>query len=467
MKPPEMLSHTEVFAAKMTQAGLKPLVIDTFANYYRRLVGGESGLIHDADILPIQIHEIPKASELADYAEGGRRALNQSVRIVLNGGLGTSMGLIGPKSLLKVKQGLSFLEIILRQAEPSSSRIALMNSFNTHAATLSEIANLKPARPPLCFLQHKFPKILQGELTPVNWPQNRELEWNPPGHGDVYAALHASGMLQTLLDDGVRYGFICNSDNLGAGIDEALLGYFAEKHLPFMMEVAEKTPADIKGGHLARHRNGRLILREAAQCPKHEIAAFQDIQRYRFFNTNNIWINLEFLRDLIARRRIIELPMIVNPKTVDPRDAQSPRVYQIETAMGSGISLFEGAAAVNVPRSRFLPVKTCNDLLAVRSDCFVYSESEGLKLNPAREAAGRTEAIKIKLDSKYYGKFDLLEERFKEGEPSLVECDGLTINGDVRFEKGVVIRGAVAITNSGAAPAVIKAGTVIERNLVF
>jgi len=462
-----MLSHTEEFAAKMAQAGLKPLVIDTFAHYYRRLVGGESGLIHDADILPIQIHEIPRASDLAGYAEGGRRALSQSVRIVLNGGLGTSMGLIGPKSLLKVKQGLSFLEIILRQAELSSSRIALMNSFNTHAATLSEIAKLKPARPLLFFLQHKFPKILQGELRPVDWPQNRELEWNPPGHGDVYAALYASGMLQALLDEGVRYGFICNSDNLGAGIDEALLGYFAERRLPFMMEVAEKTPVDIKGGHLARHRNGRLILREAAQCPKHEIAAFQDIQRYRFFNTNNIWVNLEFLKDLIARQRIIELPMIVNPKTVDPRDEHSPGVYQIETAMGSGISLFEGAAAVNVPRARFLPVKTCNDLLAVRSDCFVYSEREGLKLNPAREAAGRNEAIKIKLDSKYYGKFDLLEERFKEGEPSLVDCDALTINGDVRFEKGVVIRGTVAITNSGAAPAVIKAGTVIERDLTL
>jgi len=462
-----MLSHTEEFAAKMTQAGLKPLVIDTFANYYRRLVGGESGLIHDADILPIQIHEIPKASELADYAEGGRRAMSQSVRIVLNGGLGTSMGLIGPKSLLKVKQGLSFLEIILRQAELSSSRIALMNSFNTHAATLSEITKLKPARPPLFFLQHKFPKILQGELTPVNWPQNRELEWNPPGHGDVYAALHASGMLQTLLDDGVRYGFICNSDNLGAGIDGALLGYFAEKRLPFMMEVAEKTPADIKGGHLARHRDGRLILREAAQCPKQEIAAFQDIQRYRFFNTNNIWVNLEFLRDLIARHGFIELPMIVNPKTVDPRDAQSPRVYQVETAMGSGISLFEGAAAVNVPRSRFLPVKTCNDLLAVRSDCFVYSEREGLKLNPVREAAGRNEAIKIKLDSKYYGKFDLLEERFKAGVPSLVDCDALTLHGDVRFERDVIIRGAVTITNSGSRPAVIRAGTVIDQDLVL
>jgi UTP--glucose-1-phosphate uridylyltransferase len=466
MAQPRMIPHLAEFAAKMAQAGLKPLVIDTFAHYYRRLVGGESGMIHDADILPLRIQEIPKATDLADYAEGGRRALNRAVRIVLNGGLGTSMGLVGPKSLLKVKQGLSFLQIILRQAELASVRVALMNSFNTHTATLSEITQINPARPPLHFLQHKFPKILQGELAPASWPRNRELEWNPPGHGDVYAALYASGMLQKLLDEGVRYGFICNSDNLGAGIDEALLGFFAEKRLPFMMEVAEKTPSDIKGGHLARHRNGRLILREAAQCPKEEIAAFQDIQRYRFFNTNNIWVNLEFLKDLIVRERIIDLPMIVNPKTIDPRDEKSPPVYQIETAMGSGISLFEGAAAVNVPRARFLPVKTCNDLLAVRSDCFIYSEREGLTLNPARKAAGRAEAIKIKLDSKYYGKFDLMEERFKEGEPSLKDCDALTINGDVHFERGVVIRGTVIISNNNSRPAVIKAGTVIDQDLV-
>jgi len=467
MRQPGMIPHLAEFAAKMAQAGLNPLVIDTFAHYYRRLVGGETGLIHDADIRPIPLDEIPKTANLGGYAAAGRHALSRAVRIVLNGGLGTSMGLLGPKSLLKVKQRLSFLEIILRQAELGQTRLAMMNSFNTHTATLSEVTKLKPSRPPLFFLQHKFPKILQGKLAPVSWPSNRELEWNPPGHGDVYAALFASGMLQKLLEEGVRYAFICNSDNLGAGVDESLLGYFAEKRFPFMMEVAEKTPSDIKGGHLARQQNGRLVLREAAQCPKEEIAAFQDIRRYRFFNTNNIWVNLEFLKDLILRHRFVDLPMIVNPKTVDPRDEKSPLVYQIETAMGSGVSLFEGAAAVNVPRARFLPVKTCSDLLAVRSDCFVYSEREGLTLNPARESAGRTEAIKIKLDSKYYGKFDLLEERFKEGEPSLVECDALTIHGDVRFEKGVVVRGAVTITNSSASPAVVKAGTVIDRDLLL
>jgi UTP--glucose-1-phosphate uridylyltransferase len=463
-----MIPHLAEFAAKMARAGMKPLAIETFAHYYRRLVGGESGLIHDVDIQPIQSRELPQAAELAGYADAGRRALKQSVRIVLNGGLGTSMGLIGPKSLLNVKPGLSFLQIILRQAELASVRIALMNSFNTHAATLSETTKLNLPQPPLCFLQHKFPKIVQGELAPASWPRNRELEWNPPGHGDVYAALQASGMLQKLLDEGVLYGFICNSDNLGAGVDETLLGYFADKRLPFMMEVAEKTPSDVKGGHLARHRaSGRLMLREAAQCPSEEIAAFQDIRRYRFFNTNNIWVNLEVLRDLIHRERIVDLPMIVNPKTLDPRDEASPPVYQIETAMGAAISLFEGAAAVNVPRARFLPVKTCNDLLAVRSDVFVYSEREGLKLNPERRAAGRNESIRIKLDSRYYGKFDLLEERFKAGAPSLKDCDGLTITGDVHFGREVVVRGTVSVTNTGSRPAVVKAGTVIDQDLAL
>ena len=460
-------THLAAFEKKMAGEGLSRLVIDTFAQYYRRLIGGETGMIHDADIRPIRPGDVPRHADLAKYAVTGLRSLPQAVRIVLNGGLGTSMGLLGPKSLLKVKGSLSFLEIILRQAELSRCRLAFMNSFNTDAATRSEVARLNLSRKPLFFLQHKFPKILQRELTPAQWPLAPELEWNPPGHGDVYAALFASGMLDRLLSEGVRYAFICNSDNLGAAVDAALLGYFVHHRFPFMMEVAEKTPADVKGGHLARHVNSRLILREAAQCPKEEIAAFQDINRYRFFNTNNIWVNLEFLKDLIAREAAVDLAMIVNPKTLDPRDERSPAVYQIETAMGSGISLFEGAAAVNVPRSRFLPVKTCNDLLAVRSDCFLYSEPDGLTLNPARAAAGRSETIKITLDPKFFGKFDLLEQHFPAGTPSLAGCDSLTVQGDVRFQGDVTILGSVTISNPGPRPAEIPAGAVIDRDLTF
>ena len=468
MTQPQTTARLEQFAAKMAAEGLGELVIETFAHYYRKLVAGETGLIRDADILPLAPAEVPRAEELADFTAAGKKAFDLAVRIVLNGGLGTSMGLVGPKSLLTVTEGRSFLEIILRQAEASGTRLALMNSFNTQAQTLAALSRLKPARPPAWFLQHKFPKVLREGFAPAVWPANPELEWNPPGHGDVYPALHASGLLEKLLAEGVRYAFICNSDNLGARIDPALLGYFAENRLPFMMEVAEKTPADIKGGHLARLRAGdRLVLREAAQCPANETAAFQDIRRYRYFNTNNIWVNLEFLRELIARRRIIELAMIVNPKTLDPRDAQSPPVYQIETAMGAGISLFEGAAAVNVPRSRFLPVKKCSDLLAVRSDCFLASEREGLTLNPARAAAGLGDSVKVSLDPRHYGKFDQLEERFPQGPPSLVACEAFTVKGDVRFEGGVVVRGSVTVTNTADTQAVVKGGTLIERDLVL
>lgn len=459
-------AHLREFVAKMAAAGLAPFVIETFARYYRRLATGESGLIGDADILPVERDELPDEAALAPFAPAGRKALSRSVQIVLNGGLGTSMGLRGPKSLLPVRPGLTFLAIILERSRADGSRLALMNSFNTQAETAAALARLAPEPQPLCFLQHRFPKVLQADLRPAVWPADPELEWNPPGHGDVYAALFASGTLDRLLADGVRYALIRNVDNLGAGMKPEILGYFAERDLPFLMEVAEKTPADVKGGHLARRRDdGRLILREAAQCPKAELSAFQDIRRYRFFNTNNIWMRLDVLREAIRKEGGIDLPMIVNPKTLDPRDETSPPVYQIETAMGAAISFFEGAAALRVPRSRFLPVKTCNDLLAVASDCFVLSPERGFVLNPERAASGRDEVIRIRLDPRYYGKYDRFAERFPAGPPSLIECDALAVEGDVRFEAGVRIRGAVTIKNRGGRPAVIPAGSLIDGDL--
>jgi UTP--glucose-1-phosphate uridylyltransferase len=316
----------------------------------------------------------------------------------------------------------------------------------------------------LLFLQHKYPKILQDTLGPAEWPANRELEWNPPGHGDVYLALHESGLLERLMADGVRYAFISNSDNLGARVEPALLGYFAANDFSFMMEVAEKTPADLKGGHLARHLNGRLILREAAQCPEDEIDAFQNIERYRYFNTNNIWVRLDRVQDLVRRHRIIQLPMILNPKTLDPRDSGSPPVFQIESAMGAAISMFSETEAVCVPRSRFFPVKTTNDLLAVRSDAFEYTPDHSL-LRCSRQPG--LQAPKISLDPEHYKKIDQLEERFPAGAPSLKDCAALRVAGDVRFGKGVIIRGNVTVSNTGDRQAVIPADTVIDSDMML
>jgi UTP--glucose-1-phosphate uridylyltransferase len=355
----------------------------------------------------------------------------------------------------------------MRQAENSEVALAFMNSFNTHDDTMTTLKKLKPSKFPITFLQHKFPKILQHDYTPASWPKNPKLEWNPPGHGDVYTALLTSGMLESFLANGIIYAFISNSDNLGARLDESLLGYFANNQFPFMMEVAEKTPADMKGGHLARHKNGRLVLREVAQCPEDEKAAFQDIQRYQYFNTNNIWINLKALKTLFDRQKIIHLPLILNSKTLDPRDKSTPPVYQVESAMGAAIYLFEGAVAVNVPRTRFYPVKTNNDLLSVRSDCFVYNVDDSLRINPIRLRRNRPGVCKIDLDPKYYGKIDDLEKRFRNGIPSLVDCDALTIEGDVLFEKGVKVKGSVRIENRQQSQAIIKEGTVLDQDLAL
>ncbi|UCF90935.1 MAG: UTP--glucose-1-phosphate uridylyltransferase, partial [Desulfobacterales bacterium] len=346
MKIAETAEHLPVFVSKMQAEGLAPLVIDTFSYYYQKLVTGESGLVYDRDIRAVAPEELADLAGLSPYTAPGQKAFPHSIWIVLNGGLGTTMGLTGTKSLVEVKCGRSFLDIIVRQAENNQIRLGFMNSFRTHAETLAALSDLKPSRFPLLFIQNKFPKILKKNLTPAAWPPNPDLEWNPPGHGDVFCALHTSGLLQTLLAEGIQYAFISNSDNLGARLEASLLGYFADRQFPFMMEIAEKTPADIKGGHLARHKEGRLILREAAQCPPQERAAFLDIRRYRFFNTNNIWVNLPALKTLFEKQGTLRLPMILNPKTLDPRDEKSPPVFQIETAMGAAIALFEGSTAV-------------------------------------------------------------------------------------------------------------------------
>ena len=456
------------FASKMKKENLDDIVIETFSYFHNMALSGETGLIYDRDIEPVDLNEIQEIGNLDVYQEQGENAFKNAVRIVLNGGLGTSMGLTGPKSLLTVKDGQSFLQVLMNQAENSQVNLLFMNSFSTHQDTLAALKKINSPLKPKSFLQNKFPKVLQENFAPASWPSNPGLEWNPPGHGDVYTALYTSGMLQELLAEDIQYAFISNSDNLGARMDASLLGYFAKRKIPFMMEVAVKTPSDVKGGHLAKlKKDNRFILREAAQCPESEIAAFQKIDPYRYFNTNSIWINLHALNDIFRKTNKILLPLILNSKTLDPRDPNSPPVYQFETAMGAAISLFDRAAAVRVPRSRFFPVKTCNDLLAMRSDCFVFTEKKNLRMNPDRRRSQKQETIKIKLDPKYYGKIDDFDERFADGVPSLVDCYSLTIEGDVSFERDVKIKGLVTIKNTQPSQAVIKEGTVIDRDLIF
>jgi UTP--glucose-1-phosphate uridylyltransferase len=462
------------FEVKMDEEGIPPLVIGLFRRYYENLLRGQRGLLSKQDIAPLAETDIADMETLDGFTRQGARAIKEAVVIKLNGGLGTSMGLSRAKSLIEVKDGLCFLDIIARQImsyrESTGVKIplVLMNSFKTDEDSkqyLARYSTLVLDEIPLSFLQHKFPKVLKENLSPAHWPGDPESEWNPPGHGDIYFALITSGMLDTLIEKGYTYAFISNSDNLAATMDEALLGYFASHNHSFMIEAADRTKADIKGGHLARlKRSGGLVLREIAQCPEEEINEFQDTNVYRFFNTNNIWVNLLSVKERLKNGiRGFTLPMIVNPKRIDPTDDTSSEVYQIETAMGSAISIFENATAIRVPRARFSPVKKSQDLLALWSDCYVMTADRRIIKNPARSFG----PLRIHLDEGYYKRIDQLRERFIHGAPSLVDCESLSIKGDVYFGKGIVVKGNVHIVNQSVRKANIPDGTIITRDLLF
>jgi UTP--glucose-1-phosphate uridylyltransferase len=443
----------------MEYENLPKIVIDTFEYYYNQLLNGETGYLPEDRI--ISIDDLPSFEGLVDeLAKIGKDNLSKSVIIKLNGGLGTSMGLSEAKSLLKVKSGLTFLDIIAKQSEISKIPLVLMNSFSTQEKSLELMNNYKGLTNylPLDFLQHKIPKINCKSFLPAEYPQNPEMEWCPPGHGDIYTALVTSGMLDKLLGNNIKYAFISNSDNLGAVMDYKILGYFAKNNFPFLIEAANRTEADKKGGHLARLKNGKLILRESAQCRNEDEKEFQNVSKHKYFNTNNIWINLKALKQImIQKNNILGLPMIVNQKTVDPRDPKSESVFQLETAMGSAILVFDNASALHVPRSRFAPVKTTDDLLAVRSDNYILTDDFRVVENPKRTL----DPLVVSLDKKYYKLVDDLDKRIPNA-PSLVDCEKLTIEGDYKVGNKVKFVGKVTLKNDSEIQKLVMENSILE-----
>ncbi len=449
------------FARRLRAAGQPEALQAVFARHYRALLDGADGFIREREIMPVA--GLPDAAGLgAEMRAAGEAALGKTVLLKLNGGLGTSMGLERAKSLLVVKDGLTFLDIIARQALSAGVPLLLMNSPATRAGSLARLRaypELGRFGLPLDFLQHRVPKVCRDNLEPVVWPEQPELEWCPPGHGDIYLALLTSGRLAALRENGFRYAFVSNADNLGAVLDTAILGFFVRSGAPLLMEVVDRTPADRKGGHLARRRSdGGLLLREAAQCPAEEQEFFQDVERYRYFNTNSLWLDLAALDDFLAGgRRLPELPLIVNRKPVDPRQPDSTPVYQLESAMGAAIGLFPGAVAIRVPRTRFAPVKTTDDLLVARSDAW--------RLNPDCTLTPVTEPPPlVELDPRFFSLVDEFERRFPAGSPSLSACRRLVVEGDIVFGAGVAFRGRVGLKNTGNGPAVLPAGLEIAAS---
>lgn len=434
---------------KMQEAGVSRPAIDNFVHYWHQCAVGETGLIREATIEPLlQVANLEAVEVSQDAA---RAALQQTVIIKLNGGLGTSMGLDRAKNLLTVRDGRNFLDLIVAQVEHAraayDARLPLlfMDSFRTRDDTLAHLARFSDLAVdglPLDFLQNAEPKILSADLSPASWPADPNLEWCPPGHGDIYPALLGSGILDALIAAGMRYASIANGDNLGAAPDAKLAGWFAETGAPYAAEVCTRTANDRKGGHLAiRSRDGQLILRDTAQTAPEEMDFFTDEHRHPYFHTNNLWLDLVQLRAVLTERGgVLGLPLIRNEKTVDPADPSSPAVIQLESAMGAAIEVFEGATAIAVPRDRFLPVKTTNELMLLRSDVFELGSDGRLT------AVSAIPQVSLSKHYKLVGDFD----RLVPVVPSLRRATSLKVAGQWLFDAPTELVGEVDLPDTGA-----------------
>ncbi len=435
---------------KMRDAKVSQPAIDTFRHNWQLCAEGSLGLIRENTIRPLL--DVPSLDSVEVNHEQAQAALQQTVIIRLNGGLGTSMGLDRAKTLLPVREGRTFLDHIVSQVlharRTYDARLPLlfMNSFRTRDDTLAFLARYPDIAVdglPLDFMQNAEPKILADGLGPVAWPDDPELEWCPPGHGDLYPALWGSGVLDQLIDAGFRYASMANGDNLGAVPDARLAGWFAASGAPYAAELCPRTANDRKGGHLAiRVTDGQLILRDTAQTAPEEMDYFTDEFRHPFFHTNNLWVDLLQLRDTMRERGgVLGLPLIRNEKTVDPADSTTPKVIQLECAMGAAIEVFAGATAIVVPRDRFQPVKTTNELMLLRSDVFELDDS------------GRLVAVapipEISLDPAHYKLIDDFE-RLVTVVPSLVAAEVLRVRGEWRFDAPSAVVGVVELDDSGA-----------------
>ncbi|KAI1642054.1 UTP-glucose-1-phosphate uridylyltransferase [Daldinia loculata] len=413
----------------------------------------------------------PAPGQVVDYEDlpnsESVQFLNKLAVLKLNGGLGTSMGCVGPKSVIEVRDGMSFLDMSVRQVEflnrtySTNVPFILMNSFNTHDDTAAIIKKYEGHNVDiLTFNQSRYPRIYKDSLLPVPKSFDSSInEWYPPGHGDVFESLYNSGLLDKLIERGIEIIFLSNVDNLGAVVDLRILQHMVESNAEYIMELTNKTKADVKGGTIIDYE-GSVRLLEIAQVPKEHTNEFKSIKKFKYFNTNNIWMNTKAIKRVVENNEL-EMEIIPNGKTIpgDKKGESDISILQLETAVGAAIRHFKNAHGVNVPRRRFLPVKTCSDLMLVKSDLYTVKHGQ-LQMSPSR--FGGAPLIKLGSDFKKVSDF----QKRIPSIPKIIELDHLTITGNVNLHRGVELKGTVIIVATEGSTIDIPPGSILENVVV-
>lgn len=432
-----------------------------FINLVARYLSGEAQHVEWSKIQTPTDEVVVPYDTLAPTPDGSleiKNLLDKLVVLKLNGGLGTTMGCTGPKSVIEVRDGSTFLDLIVIQIENLNSKygsnvpLLLMNSFNTHDDTQTIVEKYQNSNIEIhTFNQSQYPRLVVDDFLPLPSKGRTDKDgWYPPGHGDVFPSLSNSGKLDALISQGKEYVFVANSDNLGAIVDLKILNHLVAHKNEYCMEVTPKTLADVKGGTLISYE-GRVQLLEIAQVPDEHVGEFKSIEKFKIFNTNNLWVNLKAIKRLVEADAL-KMEIIPNPKEVD-----GVKVLQLETAAGAAIRFFDKAIGINVPRSRFLPVKATSDLLLVQSDLYTVENGSVIR-NKARtnpENPSIELGPEFKKVSSFLGRFKSI--------PSIVELDSLKVVGDVWFGTGVILKGKVSIVAKSGVKVEIPDGAVIAN----
>jgi UTP--glucose-1-phosphate uridylyltransferase len=441
--------------------------MDNFFALFRRYLNDKAkGTAIDWDrIAP------PKADQVVEYKDLKQSEevdfLSKLAVLKLNGGLGTSMGCVGPKSVIEVRDGMSFLDLSVRQIEYLNRTynvnvpFVLMNSFNTDEDTANIIKKYEGHNIDiLTFNQSKYPRVVKDSLLPAPKSSSSQIsDWYPPGHGDVFESLYNSGILDKLLARGIEIVFLSNADNLGAVVDLSILQHMVDTKAEYIMELTNKTKADVKGGTIIDYE-GSVRLLEIAQVPKQHVNEFKSIKKFKYFNTNNIWMSLRAIKRVVENNELA-MEIIPNEKSIpaDKKGEAEQAVIQLETAVGAAIRHFKNAHGVNVPRKRFLPVKTCSDLMLVKSDLYTLQHGQ-LVMDTNRLG----EAPLIKLGSNFK-KVSSFQGRIPSI-PKILDLDHLTITGDVTFGRGVTLKGTVIIVANENGSIAVPPGSILENVVV-
>ncbi|KAL0573528.1 UTP-glucose-1-phosphate uridylyltransferase [Marasmius crinis-equi] len=386
------------------------------------------------------------------------KALNKLAILKVNGGL----GLTGAKGALEVKDGLTFLDLTIRQIQHLNKSfrvdvpLLFMTSFSTYEDTINIIQRYANNSVNItAFNQSRYPRFFEDTLTlcPADADASDRTPWYPPGHGDMYAALHRSGVLDRLLSDGKEYLFVSNSDNLGATVDMKILDHMVTSRSEFLMEVTDKTRTDVEGGALVDY-DGSIRLIELAEIPLEHRDDFT--RKYKTFNTNNLWISIKAIKRVIESGGM-HLPII--EKFQDLPDGR--RTVQLETAAGASISYFKNAHGVHVSRTRFLPVKNTSDLLLLKSDLYTIDPNGQIDFSRQRMFEN-TPTIKL---GDQFRTIEQFQKRLPTI-PNIIDLDHLTVTGDVHFGRSVTLRGTVVVSADEGQRIEIPDGTVLENKLL-